>query len=69
MKGSIAAGLSTGKLAPHDTSQRYWADRLKVSFLGETVLPGGLNLRRRAPSLYKGWQRMQDLNAIPVSPV
>jgi hypothetical protein len=33
----------------------------------ETILPGGLNLRRRAPSLYKGWSRMQALNAVPVS--
>jgi hypothetical protein len=32
----------------------------------ETILPGGLNLRRRAPSLYKGWSRMQALNAVPV---
>ncbi|KAG7558293.1 hypothetical protein FFLO_02763 [Filobasidium floriforme] len=31
----------------------------------ETILPGGLNLRRRAPSLYKGWSRMQALNAVP----
>lgn len=40
---------------------------LSLQTTEDKILPGGLNLRRRAPELYQGWQRLKDMKPVVVS--